>query len=123
MRSVLIVEDSEFIADILQAIFREKGFEIAGIVTRGDEIVSTYERTKPDLITMDILMPGMDGLTAMEKIREKGDKVPVIVISALLQSRLKARARELGAVDFVGKPFDIKDIERAIKKAGIGSVE
>ena len=119
MRSVLIVEDSEFIADILQDIFREKGFEIAAVVSKGDEILSTYERTKPDLISMDILMPGMDGLTAMEKIREAGDDVPIIVISALLQNRLKARAKELGAVDFVEKPFDIKDIERAIEKAGL----
>ena len=70
MRSVLIAEDSEFISDILQDIFREKGFEIAGIATSGDEVLEMYERLKPDLISMDILMPGMDGLTAMEKIRE-----------------------------------------------------
>ncbi len=119
MRSVLIAEDSEFISDILQDIFREKGFEIAGVVTSGEEVIRMYERLKPDLISMDILMPGMDGLTAMEKIREMDEKVPIIVISALLQNRLKARAKELGAVDFIEKPFDIADVEKAIEKTGL----
>ena len=119
MRSVLIAEDSEFISDILQDIFREKGFEIAGIVTGGEEVIKVYERVKPDLISMDILMPGMDGLTAMEKIREMDKSVPIIVISALMQNRLKTRAKELGAVEFIEKPFDIVDVERAIEKTGL----
>lgn len=118
-RSVLIAEDSEFISDILQDIFREMGFKIAGVVTSGEEVVRMYERMKPDLISMDILMPGMDGLTAMEKIREMDKDVPIIVISALMQNRLKARAKELGAVDFIEKPFNIEDVEAAVEKTGL----
>lgn len=118
-RSVLIAEDSEFISDILQDIFREMGFKIAGVVTSGEEVVRMYERMKPDLISMDILMPGMDGLTAMEKIREMDKDVPIIVISALMQNRLKARAKELGAVDFIEKPFNIDDVEAAVEKIGL----
>ena len=118
-RSVLIAEDSEFISDILQDIFREMGFEIAGVVTSGDEAVRMFEKTKPDLISMDILMPGMDGLTAMEKIREMDENIPIIVISALMQSKLKARARELGAVDFIEKPFNIKDVEAVVRKTAL----
>lgn len=118
-RTVLIAEDSEFISDILQDIFREMGFEIAGVVTSGEEVVRMFEKTKPDLISMDILMPGMDGLMAMEKIREMDENVPIIVISALMQNRLKARAKELGAVDFIEKPFNIRDVEAAVKKTGL----
>jgi len=118
-RSVLIAEDSEFISDILQDIFREMGFKIAGVVTSGEEVVRMYERVKPDLISMDILMPGMDGLTAMEKIREIDKGVPIIVISALMQNRLKARAKELGAVDFIEKPFNIEDVEAVVEKTGL----
>ncbi len=118
-RTVLIAEDSEFISDILQDIFREMGFEIAGVVTSGDEAVRMFEKTKPDLISMDILMPGMDGLTAMEKIREMDGNIPIIVISALMQNRLKARAKELGAVAFIEKPFNIEDVEAVVKKTGL----
>ena len=118
-RSVLIAEDSEFISDILQDIFREIGFEIAGVVTSGEEVVRMYEKLKPDLISMDLLMPGMDGLTAMEKIREMDDSVPIIVISALMQNRLKTRAKKLGAVDFIEKPFNIEDVEKAVEKTGL----
>jgi len=118
-KSVLIAEDSEFISDVLQDIFRDMGFEIAGVAKCGEEAVRMFEESRPDLITMDILMPGMDGLTAMEKIREIDRDVPIIVISALVQKKLKVRARELGAVDFLEKPFNIEDLKKMVKKAGL----
>ncbi len=111
---VLIVDDSRVIRRIIKEILSEKeGFVIAGEASNGTEALEMVKKVSPDVITMDVIMPGMDGLTALKHIMIKQPK-PVVMFSALTRegSRDTFNALNYGAVDFIQKPSSKKqDIE------------
>ncbi len=103
---VLIVDDSALVRKILKdAISQDPDMEVVGTATNGLEAINAIKELKPDVVTMDINMPEMDGLAALEYIMRK-NPLPVVMISALAQKGAKATllALELGAVDFITKP-------------------
>lgn len=110
MKRVLIADDSMFMRQMLKEILPGDKFEIAGEAGTGSEAVEKYKLLKPDVVTMDITMPDMDGITAVGKIIEYDKDAKIIMVSAMGQKPMVKEALESGAVDFIIKPFDKEKI-------------
>ena len=115
--NVLIVDDLTFIKIVLRDIIEKAGFRVVGEASNGEQAITQYQDTRPDVVLMDITMPGMDGLTALKKIREIDPAARVIICSALGQQQLIVQAIQLGAKDFIVKPFQPQRVVAALKKA------
>jgi two-component system chemotaxis response regulator CheY len=115
--NVLIVDDLAFIKIVLRDIIEKAGFRVVGEASNGEQAISIYQDTRPDVVLMDITMPGMDGLTALKKIRELDAAARVIICSALGQQQLIVQAIQLGARDYIVKPFQPQRVISALKKA------
>ena len=114
---VLVVDDSIFIAKQLSQILTSEGFEVVDTATDGEEGVEKYKAISPpvDLVTMDITMPRMDGITALQKILEFDKNACVIMISALGRNDLVKNALIAGAKNYIVKPLDrAKVLERVV---------
>jgi len=112
---VLVVDDSMFIAKQLGQIFTSEGFEVAGTAADGAQGVDKYKELKPDLVTMDITMPVMDGVSALEKILEFDKEAKVIMVSALGKEDVVKKSLLMGAKSYIVKPLDRKKVlERVI---------
>jgi two-component system chemotaxis response regulator CheY len=114
---VLIVDDSMFIAKQLGQIFTSEGFEVAGTAADGAQGVELYKAQHPnvDLVTMDITMPVMDGVSALEKILEFDKEACVIMVSALGKEDVVKKSLLMGAKSYIVKPLDRKKVlERVI---------
>ncbi|MFQ3621183.1 MAG: response regulator [Spirochaetales bacterium] len=109
---VLIVDDSMFVTKQIGQILTSEGFEIAGVASDGQEAVDKYKELYPnvDLVTMDITMPKMDGVTALEKIMEFDKNAKVVMISALGKQDLVKKSLLLGAKNYIVKPLDRKKV-------------
>ena len=114
--NVLIVDDLAFIKIVLRDILEKSGFRVVGEASNGEQAITMYQDSRPDVVLMDITMPGMDGLTALKKIREIDAQARVIICSALGQQQLIVQAIQLGARDFIVKPFQAERVVSALKK-------
>jgi two-component system chemotaxis response regulator CheY len=101
----------------LKNILTKNGFDIAGEAADGNEAIEMYKATKPDLVTMDITMPNLDGISAIREIMRVDPSARIIVCSAMGQKALVIDALNAGARDFVVKPFQPDRIVDAVKKA------
>lgn len=119
MTKVLIVDDAAFMRMQLRDILTKLKFEIIGEATNGKDAVQQYKNLEPDLITMDITMPVMDGIEAVKQIRNISDTVKIIICSAMGQQSLVMDAIQAGADDFIVKPFSTDRIKEAIKNINI----
>jgi two-component system chemotaxis response regulator CheY len=114
---VLVVDDSMFIAKQLGQIFTSEGFELAGTAADGAQGVEKYKELYPniDLVTMDITMPVMDGVSALEKILEFDKEACVIMVSALGKEDVVKKSLLMGAKSYIVKPLDRKKVlERVV---------
>ncbi len=103
---VLIAEDDPMVQSLhVQALSQMEGFEIAGTVADGQQLVDFFDKASADLIVMDIYMPGMNGLEALKILREKGQRADVILVSAGKKGDIVNTARQLGAFDYMIKPY------------------
>lgn len=120
MASILIVDDSRTSRRILKNILEERGHEIVGEARDGQEAVELYCGLKPDVVTMDITMPVMDGLAALQAIREKDENAKVIMITAAGQKEKMTEAVKYGAVEFLTKPFAGEEVLSVVERvAGV----
>jgi len=113
---IMIVDDAIFMRQVLKEILTEVGYEIAGEVGRGNEVLDTYKEVKPDLVTMDIMLPGIDGIEAVKQIIKHDPEAKIIMISALGQDELVDEALDAGALGFIVKPFIPSQVLEVIKK-------
>lgn len=113
---VLICDDAEFIRNLLRDCLIEGGFEIVGEAVNGEDAVNKYKILKPDVVTMDIVMPVKSGIDAVKEIMDYDPKAKVIMCSALGQEILVMDAIEAGAKDFIVKPFNADNLIKVIKK-------
>lgn len=103
---VLIVDDALIIRKRIKAIAEEVGWQVAGEAGDGVEAVALYERERPDLVTLDIVMPNLDGVAALRAIIELDPRARVVMVSAVNQREKLVECIQAGALDFVVKPFD-----------------
>jgi len=116
MAKILIVEDAPFIVESFQEIIIDQGWQVAGVATTGLEAIEQFKKLRPDVVIMDILLPGLDGLSAIKKIRELDHMAKILVVSALAKKDLDKECLNAGAKAFIKKPFDTKTLVGAIKK-------
>lgn len=119
--TVMVVDDSMFVTKQIGQILTSEGFEVVGSAANGEEGVEMYKEKYPniDLVTMDITMPKMDGVTALEKIMEFDKNARVIMISALGKQDLVKKSLLLGARNYIVKPLDRKKVlERILSSLG-----
>jgi two-component system, chemotaxis family, chemotaxis protein CheY len=113
---VLIVDDAVFMRNTLKEIFSSHGFEVAGEAANGVEAVEKHKDLKPDVTTMDIVMPFKNGIEATREILKNDPKATIIICSALGQESLVMEAIEAGASDFIVKPFKAENVLQVVKK-------
>jgi len=113
---ILIVDDAAFMRMMIKDILVNNGFEIAGEANNGLKAVELYKKDRPDLVTMDITMPDMDGITAVKEIKKLDPSAKIIMCSALGQQTMVMDAIQAGARDFIVKPFQPDRVIEALKK-------
>ncbi len=113
---ILIVDDTAFMRMTLKNVLQKNGYEIVGEAENGQQAVEKYMQETPDLVTMDITMPVMDGIAAIKEIMKTNADAKIIVVSAMGQKSLVIEALSSGAKDFIVKPFQPERILDAVKK-------
>ncbi|EFI83034.1 Chemotaxis protein CheY [Listeria grayi] len=114
---LLIVDDAMFMRTMIKNIVKDSDFEVVAEAENGLEAVKKYEEFKPDLVTLDITMPEMDGLEALAQIMAKDPNAKVIMCSAMGQQGMVVDAIKKGAKDFIVKPFQADRVLEALEKA------
>lgn len=113
---VLIVDDAAFMRMMIKDILEKNGFQVIGEANNGLKAVEIYKKEKPDIVTMDITMPDMDGIEAVKVIRAFDPAAKVIMCSAMGQQTMVMDAIRAGARDFIVKPFQPDRVLEAIRK-------
>jgi DNA-binding response OmpR family regulator len=113
MRKLLIVDDEKEALVFLKMFFQAKGFDVL-TAESGEEAIRKVKEEHPHVVLLDILMPGMSGLEALKIIREIDPEVGVIMATVIQEEDIAKRAIELGAYDYVVKPFDIDYLEMTV---------
>jgi two-component system chemotaxis response regulator CheY len=113
---ILVVDDAAFMRMMIRDILVKNGYEVAGEAANGNEAVVKYQELRPDVTTMDITMPEMDGITAVREIRKIDPNARIIMCSAMGQQAMVLDAIQAGARDFIVKPFQEDRVIDAIKK-------
>ena len=116
-KRILIVDDAAFMRMMIKDILTKNNFEVVGEAADGLQAIDKYMELKPDLVTMDITMPEMDGITALKAIKEKDPTAKIIMCSAMGQQAMVIDAISAGAKDFIVKPFQADRVVEAIEKA------
>lgn len=110
---ILVVDDDKNICELLRLYLVKEGYDVT-LAYDGNAALAEFERLHPDMILLDVMMPGMDGWEVCRKIRAKG-KTPIIMLTAKGETYDKVLGLELGADDYIVKPFDAKEVTARIK--------
>lgn len=116
MKSVLIVDDAAFMRMSIRTMLEKNGFVIIGEASNGMEAINKYKELKPDLVTMDITMPGMTGLDALKEITKWDPNSKIIMFSAMGQEVMVREAIINGAKSFIVKPFTESHVIKALNQ-------
>ncbi|QDP40289.1 response regulator [Radiobacillus deserti] len=116
MANVLIVDDAKFMRLTLSNVLKELNHTVVGEAENGNQAVELYKSSKPDLVLMDITMPEKTGIEALREIKQMDSSAKVVMCSAMGQQQLVVEAIELGAKDFIVKPFDDNRVKEAIER-------
>jgi two-component system chemotaxis response regulator CheY len=117
MARIMIVDDAAFMRMSLKKILLESDFEVVAEAQNGKEAIEAYAIHLPDIVTMDITMPDMNGIEAVKGIRAIDPFAKIIMCSAMGQQQMIVKAMEAGAIDFVVKPFQSDRVIRSIVDA------
>ncbi|MBM6618336.1 response regulator [Bacillus suaedaesalsae] len=116
MARILIVDDAKFMRMTLSTILEKGNHEVVGEAENGKEAISLFNQLQPDLVTMDITMPEMNGIDALREIKQNHSSAKVIMCSAMGQQKMVVEAIEAGAKDFIVKPFEENRVLEAIQR-------
>jgi two-component system chemotaxis response regulator CheY len=105
-KRLLVVDDAMIMRMRIKDIAREAGWEIAGEAGNGEEALVRYRELRPDLMTLDIVMPKMDGVSALRQVKQEYPEARVVMVSAVDQREKLTECIRLGVLDFIVKPFD-----------------
>jgi two-component system chemotaxis response regulator CheY len=115
-QTVLICDDAIFMRTMVGDILQQAGFEVIGEAETGTQAVEKYKQLRPDLVTMDIVMPDMGGIDAVREITKFDPSAKVLMCSAMGQQALVVEAIQAGAKDFVVKPFQPSRVLEAVQR-------
>jgi two-component system chemotaxis response regulator CheY len=113
---VLVCDDAIFMRTMISDILSQAGFEVVGEAESGLQAVEKYRMLKPDLVTMDIVMPDMGGIEAVREICKNDPEAKILMCSAMGQQALVVEAIQAGAKDFVVKPFQPSRVLEAVQR-------
>lgn len=115
-KRIMVVDDSRIAQLQLQQILTGNDYEVVACCQSAEEALDTYDKVNPDLVTMDIVMPGMDGLDAARLLLQSHPDARILMISSLAYDDTMDEAKRIGALGFVYKPFDQEQILEAMQK-------
>lgn len=115
MTTVLIVDDSRTSRRILKGVLERGGFEVIGEAANGEEGFLQYKKLRPDITTMDITMPVMNGIESLSLIKHENEAAKVVMITAAGQKEKMVEAPKRGAEEFITKPFDENEVLTILK--------
>jgi len=113
---VLVIDDDPGVRDYMEALVLRQGYSVDAVAD-GEQALKSLEDTRPDLVTLDVVLPGMDGLQTLSELKKRLPDVPVVMLSGHGQARNIVEAMRLGASDFLRKPFEVEELELAFQKA------
>ncbi len=116
-KKILVVDDAAFMRMMIKDILGKNGYEVVGEAENGAVALEKYKDLQPDLVTMDITMPEMDGITAVKEIKSMDGTARIIMCSAMGQQAMVIDAIQAGAKDFIVKPFQPERVIEAVSKA------
>ncbi len=119
MKRVLIVDDAMFIRLTLKLMLEKNGFEVIGEAENGTTAITKYQQLKPDIVTMDITMPDLDGISALKEIKALDDKAIVVMVSAMGMEAMVRDAILAGAKDFILKPFQEESVLKVLNRINL----
>lgn len=114
LKTVLVVDDNPDVRSLLVELLELKNFQVVGTGRNGNDAVTLYEKLKPDVTLLDVVMPDTDGLYALDHIREINSDAVVIMITTDLSQDTAKRLEDLKATAVVYKPFDINDLVKIV---------
>ncbi len=114
-KTILVVDDAAFMRMMIRDILAKEGYVIHEAVN-GRDAIEKYDELQPDLVTMDITMPELDGISALRRIRETHGGARVLMVSAMGQQKMIVEALESGALDFLVKPFQPTKVLETVRK-------
>ena len=115
-KNILICDDAAFMRMMIKDILTKNGYNIVGEAENGAKAVEKYAELKPDLVLMDIIMPEMDGIEALKKIKAADANASIIMCSAMGQQAMVIESIQSGAKDFIVKPFQADRVLEAVQK-------
>ena len=113
---ILVIDDDPGIREYLEALVSRQGYEVF-CAAGGEEALRSLDASRPDLVTLDVVLEGMDGLETLRQLKKRLPEVPVVMLSGHGQARTIVEAMRLGAADFLRKPFEVEELELAFQKA------
>jgi len=113
---VLVVDDALFMRNMLKEVFLKAGYEVVGEAADGLEAVEQFRQLRPDLVTMDIVMPRKSGIEALQEIRKEHPEACIVMCSAMGQESLIIEAVQAGARDFIVKPFKEEKVLEVVRR-------
>lgn len=116
-KRVMVVDDSRMICMQMKNLLQDTDYEVAAYCRDGEEAVAKYGEIDPDLVTMDIIMPGMDGLEAAQAILEDYPDAKILMVSSLAYDDTFQEAEQIGAKGFIDKPFAKEKLLEAFQNA------
>ncbi len=116
-KRIMVVDDSRLVRVRLGDILEGTDYEIVAYCRSGEDAIARYDEVKPDLVTMDIIMQGMDGLDAAELILKEHPDARIVIITSLAYDDTYERAKAIGARGFVDKPFHQEKLIKVFKEA------
>ncbi len=116
-KRLLVVDDALFMRKRIREIAEDAGWEIAGEAADGEEALQLYQQEKPDLVTLDIVMPKLDGVAALKQLMQHDPQARVVMVSAVNQKPKLAECIQAGAIDFIVKPFEKATLRSFFEKS------
>jgi two-component system chemotaxis response regulator CheY len=116
-KRLLIVDDALIMRKRIGEIATQAGWEIAAEATNGEEAIELYKHEQPDLVTLDIVMPILDGVSALKQLIQHDPQAKVVMVSAVNQKSKLAECIQAGAIDFIVKPFEQESLRRFFEKS------
>lgn len=116
MTRVMIIDDAKFMRTLIKKALEDAGFEVVGEADNGEKAIEVFKEVNPDIVTLDIVMPDKSGIEVLKEILKIKPDVKVIVVSAMGQTDMITEALNLGAKDYVVKPFQPHTLVEVVKR-------